>query len=178
MKIYKTASFLYSNFRFLVLALLIVLSHNLSAQSKKATTPVAAPKAKVAPSPSESKQETNQENQEEINRNKEIDAKYQEIEKAGYSPEEKEKLKDELYRATGRRSPFEAKPDFANVNFKPRYIPTVILEKYIQTLKEAGENNIQNIVVVNNAISIDFNKINNPEIQNKLNPDYAVEKSF
>lgn len=175
---YKTTSYFYSNFKFLLLTLLIVLSYNLSAQSKKTTTPLADPKTKAAPSQSESKQETKQENQEEINRNREIDAKYQELEKADYSPQEKEKIREEIYKATGRKSPFQTNAFNSKINFKSRYFPTPLLDKYKDVLGQNAPVYLSNIVILNQAISLDFNFYESLDEANKINDlikDYKFE---
>jgi hypothetical protein len=147
------------------------------AQTRKPAGRVAANNPKEEATQAAPKAEEKQESPEEIERNREIDAKYQAIEKGNYSLKAKEELNEELYRASGRKSPFQANLGFANINFKPRYLPTALLDKWYETLRELGIDGMQNIVTVNNAVSLDFNNYGKPEVQNKLDEmlrDYKV----
>ena len=106
-----------------------------------------------------------QQQTESQNKGNEIDQKIREIEKSNLSPEEKEKIINQVLKENGRAS--KAETTAFNFNFKPLYIPTAMLSKWLD-LNSNTKDYSNNIVVLNDAISLDFNSNISQENQNAL----------
>jgi hypothetical protein len=90
--------------------------------------------------------------------------KMKSIDESDVSAEEKVKLKKDLLKSLGLLDGIY----YANINFQPRYFSTTILDKWKNIVKIKFPNALNNIVVINQAFSIDYNNYFDREIDKQL----------
>jgi hypothetical protein len=131
-----------------MLCVFCFVSIGLKAQSK--TSPKsnlnAPAKTQTSISP---KQEGFQHNREAENNKREIEEKARAIEASNASPEEKEKMRAELGKY--------GKANRKEICFNPKTVPTALLEKFQDIFAEEAKAYLSNIVILNEAIALDFN---------------------
>jgi hypothetical protein len=64
---------------------------------------------------------------------------------------------------------------FSNFSAQPRYLPTAVLGRWIKTVGEYSPYYLNNFVVLNEALFLDYNRYDNPEIAAAIN---ALTENF
>jgi hypothetical protein len=150
--------------------LAIVSSNSLNAQSIEAS-PASTPPIQPVDTPLDLLQGTKPEILMSVDQMESIpvsEPNTQDINNTGNSTRGKQERNGAYNKASVNKSSNKANSEFSNISFKPKYIPTALLDKWNQILKDAGINGAQNIVILNNAISLDFNNYTSPDIQNRF----------